>query len=81
MLVRSLNRQGFSVVGIHSPIRVVFLMLRIACRNFRIFGGLQLGVPSSETVGDLRDFSHKKDFRCKSGPISVFEGRLALTQG
>ena len=60
MLVRSLNRQGFSVVGIHSPIRVVFLMLRIAYRNFRIFGGLQLGVPSSETVGDLRDFSHKK---------------------
>ena len=35
-------------------------MLRITCRNFRIFGGLHLGVQSSETVGDLRDFSHKK---------------------
>ena len=54
------NRQGFSVVGIHSPIGVVFLMLRITFRNFRIFAGLQLGVQSSETVGDLRDFSHKK---------------------
>ena len=54
------NRQGFSIAGIHSPIGVVFLMLRITFRNFRIFGGLQLGVQSSETVGDLRDFSHKK---------------------
>ena len=54
------NRQGFSVVGIHSPTRVVFLMLRITFRNFRIFGGLQLAVQSSATVGDLRNFSHKK---------------------
>ena len=47
------NRQGCSVVGIHSAIGVVFLMLQITFRNFRIFGGLHLEVQSSEPLGIL----------------------------